>query len=991
MGTTKTQIEPTSTKSAPIQTAEKLTPAPEQRAGPVRAQHTASSLPPPNGSPPPIRGADIMSATDELQQAPKRARMSATIQRLIGNTHAMRMFGGLQAKIAVGASGDRYEQEADDAASRVVSGQRVARISRIAAVGVSSPKSRQEPEEEELQMRWAQRQPEEVPWPEPTEEDRVATKNVQAKAEPGGAGAIEEAGTEARIKSPGGGRPLPEGIRTEMEAGLGADFSDVRVHDTAADRADARRLNAKAFTYGDQVWMGPGASVGDRKLMAHELTHVVQQGAVRRCQASAEGPRTGGPGVIQLSPLSDQLEQVWSNQGKGVFFERLRNLSRPVDVDVHTFVRDNLVGDDRWLAQNLLTHGREINWPIHLRVEREMKGWGDSGGKGVVFDILRTANGADAANSDLTTSLNRIFSAGSDDIWLALYLQAHGAEANWPIHLRVEREMKGWADCGGKGEVFNILRAANATQAANAALTATLDRIFTVGSDDLWLAQNLQTYGPETNWPQHVGTRIPGTATQAAIHSELYPARGAPGAPVAAWDGALTAGLTPTQTTAALAARTTLINAMHTALNANLAAVMPRITAAAARRRVPIASLEGAGQAAKSDADAQYSGYAAVAALTGPQQAARAAYTISATGAGQNLFDAQDPAHRATVGMAINPTDLASWMAETVPGCVTARNTHHLDPTRSVDERTFLRTQIIAPFVAANDADLRAFDLHGFALSNPRTGQIVLPTAVPAGLSDTEPAPGVPSDAERGRKWRAWRTMVHEYIHQLEHPALRAWPGRNRTISEGFTEYFTKKVLLPLLPTVAGNSVTRRTRIEGADNGAPSAAIVGGVYSPGSYANYLTRVENIEGHLGGASVGAQNAMKAIFFQGHLEYLGYDTQGNQLTAPAGPQDQIGVPASVTTFAALATAMNVAEADLRTANPGATEPLSGRMRAPGCREHRVVIAGARGSGASGETLSVIATQHVVLPSALRAANPGVNFATLGEGDIVIIPRH
>jgi hypothetical protein len=132
-------------------------------------------------------------------------------------------------------------------------------------------------------------------------------------------------------------------------------------------------------------------------------------------------------------------------------------------------------------------------------------------------------------------------------------------------------------------------------------------------------------------------------------------------------------------------------------------------------------------------------------------------------------------------------------------------------------------------------------------------------------------------------------------------------------------------------------------------------------------------------------------MKAIFFQGHLEFLGYDTQGHPLTAPAGPQDKISVPPAITTFAALATATNNTEAELRTANPGATEPLSGRLRAPGAREHRVAIAGAFGSGARSETLAIIAMQHHVTQAVLSAANPGVNFATLSEGDIVIVPRH
>ena len=490
---------------------------------------------------------------------------------------------------------------------------------------------------------------------------------------------------------------------------------------------------------------------------------------------------------------------------------------------------------------------------------------------------------------------------------------------------------------------------------------------------------------------QHAGAVIPTATTQGRIHGELYPARGAAGAPPLPWDGRITNPLDPVAVMLAIANQTRLVTSMHTAMRAYLAAAMPGIRATAARRRVPIASLEGAGRAAKTDVDAKFGSYATAAALTAAQETARAGYTITASGPGQNLFDAQNPVDRATAGMGIDPTDLANWMAETVPGCVTARNLHHLDPPRSAEERTFLRTQIVAPFVAAHNADLRLFDLHGFAMSNPDTGQIVLPTSVHGGLSDVAPSSGAPSPAERAVKWAGWRTMVHEYIHQLEHPALRAWPGHNRTISEGFCEYFTKKVLLPLLPTRAGRDVTRRTLVEGGNYGAPSAAILGGGYDPGSYADYLRHVENIERHLGGSALGAQNAMKAIFFQGHLEYLGYDTSGAALTAAPGPQNEITVPASITTYAALATAINVNEGTLRGANPGKPEPLSGRLRAPFCREHRVVIAGGRGSGLAGETLADIATQHGVSQAALQRANPGVNFAALGEGSVVIIPRH
>lgn len=71
------------------------------------------------------------------------------------------------------------------------------------------------------------------------------------------------------------GDPLDEPTRTEMEARLGADFSDVRVHTDTAARASAAEIGARAYTSGNHVVIGDEGA--DRHTLAHELTHVLQQ------------------------------------------------------------------------------------------------------------------------------------------------------------------------------------------------------------------------------------------------------------------------------------------------------------------------------------------------------------------------------------------------------------------------------------------------------------------------------------------------------------------------------------------------------------------------------------------------------------------------------------------------------------------------------------------------------------------------------------------
>jgi Domain of unknown function (DUF4157) len=105
----------------------------------------------------------------------------------------------------------------------------------------------------------------------------------------------------------GGGEPLAPDVRGEMEARLGADFGDVRVHRDASASDSARAVDANAYTVGQDVvfrsdrW-DPSSTEG-KKTLAHELTHVVQQ---------ASGPVAGSPapGGINVSSPDDEFERA---------------------------------------------------------------------------------------------------------------------------------------------------------------------------------------------------------------------------------------------------------------------------------------------------------------------------------------------------------------------------------------------------------------------------------------------------------------------------------------------------------------------------------------------------------------------------------------------------------------------------------------------------------------------------------------------------------
>lgn len=188
----------------------------------------------------------------------------------------------LQAKLTVTPAGDQYEQEADQTANQVVNGpQPVQRageedelqMSRIQRAGeedeLQMSRIQRAGEEDELQMQRIQRAGEE--------------DELQMKRDDPAAGFDVQGGLEQSIQTErGNGQSMPDQSRGFFESGFGQDFSGVRVHtDQKSDELN-QSLSAKAFTVGSDIFFRSGTYNPDnqagKELIAHELTHVVQQG-----------------------------------------------------------------------------------------------------------------------------------------------------------------------------------------------------------------------------------------------------------------------------------------------------------------------------------------------------------------------------------------------------------------------------------------------------------------------------------------------------------------------------------------------------------------------------------------------------------------------------------------------------------------------------------------------------------------------------------------
>ncbi len=275
-----------------------------------------------------------------------------------------------QPRLTTGQPGDKYEREADAVADSVTSSQHAVTIGHqqpISAVQKADLKQEEKPiqkatvkkeeenpiqkaaveQEEEKAVQKAQEKDEEQPVQKVAEmEEKEAVQKAAEKEEEdpvqlAGEKDEEEDGVQAKeggaiktgrsadvgaqlAKGSRSGMALPAGLQHSMELRFGTSFQQVRIHTDANAIEMSRSIGAKAFTHGRDIYFNSGYYMPDshqgRHLLAHELTHVVQQ----------NGGQSGTPGLqreVELdatkTPTGNFLFHIGPNLTSG-FFSRFR-------------------------------------------------------------------------------------------------------------------------------------------------------------------------------------------------------------------------------------------------------------------------------------------------------------------------------------------------------------------------------------------------------------------------------------------------------------------------------------------------------------------------------------------------------------------------------------------------------------------------------------------------------------------------------------------
>lgn len=234
-----------------------------------------------------------------------------------------------QPRLEIGRPDDKYEQEADAVADSKVMNTEKSGSPKIQMIpsATGGPLQMSPNQSEPMNMKSEQTEREEM-----VQMMGVPGRNHPAdnSFQPDKQGSFASAGLAGKIdREKGTGKQMKPELRHEMEGRIGADFGDVKIHTGSESAGMSRELGAKAFTVGSDIFFGAGQYKPDseegKHLIAHELTHTVQQGSSERIQrsllgraASSIGGRLRGAAEWAGNRLQDGLNWLRNKLGSMV-------------------------------------------------------------------------------------------------------------------------------------------------------------------------------------------------------------------------------------------------------------------------------------------------------------------------------------------------------------------------------------------------------------------------------------------------------------------------------------------------------------------------------------------------------------------------------------------------------------------------------------------------------------------------------------------------
>ncbi|WP_086476324.1 eCIS core domain-containing protein [Arenibacter amylolyticus] len=221
--------------------------------------------------------------------------------------------GIVQRKLTVGQPGDKYEQEADAMADKVM---------RMPQPDAPIQRKCEECEEEQVQMNPLASSIKPVIQMVPTEEEQP---KVQAKSERDILNTTAALSTKLN-QTKGRGSALPEATNQQMSNSFGSDFSEVRIHTDSNAIQMNRSLGARAFTHGNDIYFNEGhyntTSTSGKHLLAHELTHTIQQSKTPTIQRWFKG--------TERAPVPSGTTNHVGSIGSAQWLQGHRNAGNPL-------------------------------------------------------------------------------------------------------------------------------------------------------------------------------------------------------------------------------------------------------------------------------------------------------------------------------------------------------------------------------------------------------------------------------------------------------------------------------------------------------------------------------------------------------------------------------------------------------------------------------------------------------------------------------------